>query len=118
VDYRCTRGWAATGVLFRFPPSVTQQALALKRAHPIWGPDRVLADLGRDQALGSLALPSRSRLAVLFKTTWSMKAICRILYDVLHNLRFPFVFQGSGIAKKSATETISKTLYNGELTAI
>jgi hypothetical protein len=47
-----------------------------------------------------------------------MKAICRVLYDVLHNLRFPFVFQGSGITKKSATETSSNTLYNGELTAL
>lgn len=66
--HQARRGRAATGVLSRFPPSVTQQALALKRAHPSWGPDRVLADLGRDQTLSGLPLPSRARLAVLFKT--------------------------------------------------
>jgi transposase-like protein len=31
------RGRAPTGVLSRFAPAVTQQALALKRAHPLWG---------------------------------------------------------------------------------
>jgi transposase-like protein len=66
--HQARRGRSATGVLSRFPPAVTQQALALKRAHPTWGPDRVLADLRRDQTLTGLPLPSRSRLAVLFKT--------------------------------------------------
>ena len=45
------------------------------------------------------------------------KAICRILYGVVHNLRYLFVFQGSGMTKKSATETVSNTLFDGELTA-
>ena len=47
----------------RFPPPITQQALALKRAHPAWGPDRILTDLGRDPALRGLPLRSRARLA-------------------------------------------------------
>jgi transposase-like protein len=64
---RCGR--AATGVLSRFPPAVTHRALALKREHPTWGPDRVLTDLHQDLTLTGVPLPSRTRLAVLFKTT-------------------------------------------------
>ena len=63
------RGRAATGVLSRFPPAVTSRALSLKREHPSWGPDRVQSELARDPILLGLRLPSRSRLAVLFKTT-------------------------------------------------
>ncbi len=62
------RGRAATGVLSRFPPALTYRALALKRAHRAWGPDRILSELGQDPLLTGLPLPSRSRLAVLFKT--------------------------------------------------
>jgi hypothetical protein len=36
---------------------------------PAWGPDRVLTDLCNDPTLTGLRLPSRSRLAVLFKAT-------------------------------------------------
>jgi transposase InsO family protein len=61
------RGRAATGVLSRFAPAVTLRALALKREHPTWGPDRVLTALHRDLTLTGLSLPSRSRLALLFK---------------------------------------------------
>ena len=63
------RGRAATGVLSRFAPAVTARALLLKREHPTWGPDRVQSELQRDPSLRELRLPSRSRLAVLFKTT-------------------------------------------------
>lgn len=63
------RGRAATGILSRFAPAVTAQALALKRAHPTWGPDRVRAALACDPALAQLWLPSRGRLAVLFKAS-------------------------------------------------
>lgn len=62
------RGRAATGVLSRFAPTVTARALSLKRAHPTWGPDRVQSELQRDASLRGLRLPSRSRLAILFKT--------------------------------------------------
>jgi transposase-like protein len=62
------RGRAPSGVLSRFPPAVTHRALALKREHPSWGPDRILADLAREPSLLGQPLPSRSRLALLFKT--------------------------------------------------
>lgn len=62
------RGRAATGVLSRFAPAVTSRALTLKREHPTWGPDRVLSELACDPTLRQVRLPSRSRLAVLFKT--------------------------------------------------
>ena len=63
---RVRRGRAPTGVLSRFPPAVTQRALALKQAHPAWGPDRVLTDLQLDPTLTGLPLPHRSQLALLF----------------------------------------------------
>jgi len=62
------RGRAPTGALSRFPPAVLQQALAYKRAHPSWGPDRIRAELALDSSLAGLPLPSRGRLAVFFKT--------------------------------------------------
>ena len=62
------RGRAATGILSRFPPELTARALSLKREHPSWGPDRVRSELACDPTLRNLPLPSRSRLAVLFKT--------------------------------------------------
>jgi transposase InsO family protein len=61
------RSRAATGILSRFAPIVTAQALAYKRAHPRWGPDRVLVELQHDPLLLDQRLPSRSRLALLFK---------------------------------------------------
>jgi transposase-like protein len=66
--HQTRRGRAATGVLSRFPPELTSRALTLKRQHPTWGPDRVQSQLARDPSLLGLRLPSRSRLAVLFKT--------------------------------------------------
>ena len=62
------RGRPAKGILSQFAPLVIAQALALKRANPRWGADRVLVELQREQALQGLSLPSRSRLALLFKT--------------------------------------------------
>jgi hypothetical protein len=62
------RGRAASGVLSRFSPAVISRALSLKRQHPSWGPDRVLGELSSDPRLREIRLPSRSRLAVLFKT--------------------------------------------------
>jgi transposase-like protein len=35
--HHARRGRAATGVLSRFPPAITQRALTLKRLHPAWG---------------------------------------------------------------------------------
>jgi len=55
-------------VLSRFAPAVTSGALTLKREHPSWRPDRVLSELHCDPTLREMRLPSRARLAVLFKT--------------------------------------------------
>lgn len=63
------RGRAPSGVLSRFAPVLISRALAFKRDHPTWGPDRVLAELQSDPLLAGQCLPSRSRLAVLFKTS-------------------------------------------------
>jgi transposase InsO family protein len=66
--HQARRGRAATGVLSRFSVAVTSRALTLKHEHPSWGPDRVLTDLQHDPTLTGLPLPSRSRLALLFKS--------------------------------------------------
>jgi transposase InsO family protein len=66
--HQARRGRPATGILSRFPAAMTSCAVTLKREHPSWGPDRVLTDLVRDPTLTGLPLPSRSRLALLFKT--------------------------------------------------
>jgi len=46
---------------------IVQTALALKRAHPGWGAQRVLVELQADASLYGRRLPGRSRLAVLFR---------------------------------------------------
>src|SRR6266540_2614386 len=66
--HQSRQGRGATGVLSRCPAVVKERALALKRDHPAWGPDRVLGELLSDPSLAGLRLPSRSRLAVLFHT--------------------------------------------------
>jgi transposase InsO family protein len=62
------RGRRPTGILSHFAPTVIAHALALKRTNPRWGPNRVLVELQQAPSLHALALPSRSRLALLFKT--------------------------------------------------
>ncbi len=61
------RGPSQRGPLSRFDPRIAEAALSLKRRHPRWGPDRVLAALRTDPNLQGLHLPSRSRLAVFFR---------------------------------------------------
>ena len=57
----------ACGPCSQFAPLVRETALALRRAHPRWGPLRVGIELQSDPALCGLRLPSPSRLAALFK---------------------------------------------------
>lgn len=57
---------ARQGALTRFPPELAAAAVALKRAHPGWGADRVKEELAQQAADQAVHLPSRSRLAALF----------------------------------------------------
>jgi len=61
-------GRPATGILSHFAPCLIAQALSLKRANPRWGAARVRLELQQDPTLHAFVLPSRSRLALLFKT--------------------------------------------------
>ena len=56
-----------TGALSQFDPELVAEAMQLKKAHPGWGADRVRVELAQLESLTGLALPSRSRLAALFK---------------------------------------------------
>jgi transposase-like protein len=59
------RGRPPTGILSTYPATVREQAVAVKRAHPHWGPANVKLELKRQ--LSDEPLPSDSRLAALFK---------------------------------------------------
>jgi hypothetical protein len=61
------QGRGRAGPVSQFDARVAPQAVGQKRAHPGWGADRVLVALASDPALSGLRLPSRSRLAALFK---------------------------------------------------
>jgi transposase-like protein len=64
-----TRGYGSPrqGALAFFSELVRQAALALKRAHRRWGPNRVRVELQGDPQFQGVPLPSRSRLAAFFK---------------------------------------------------
>lgn len=61
------RGRPHTGILSTYPASVREVAVALKRAHPHWGPANVKLQLKRDLELEEEQLPSNARLSALFK---------------------------------------------------
>ncbi len=56
------KGWLVT-----FDARIAPVALALKRSHPGWGPERVLVELRTHPQFQGLALPSASRLAPFFR---------------------------------------------------
>ena len=60
------RGRPATGLLSHFAPCLIAQALTLKRTNPRWGAARVRLALQQEPTLHACALPSCSRLALLF----------------------------------------------------
>lgn len=62
------RGREPSGVGSHFEPQVIEAAVGLKQAHPGWGPNRVLVELNQRPELKDLALPSRSRMTVVFKS--------------------------------------------------
>lgn len=61
------RGRPRAGILSTYPAPLVAQALALKHAHPHWGPANVKLELKRQPAFQSARLPSDARLATLFK---------------------------------------------------
>jgi Homeodomain-like domain len=62
---RCGR--PAKAPLSTIPPTLRDAILTIRRAHPGWGPTTVLAELRADPAWHDHPLPSRSRIAALFK---------------------------------------------------
>ena len=61
------RGRPATEPLGTVPQPLRDAILTLRRAHPGWGPETILAELRASPAWQNQPLPSRSRLAALFK---------------------------------------------------
>ncbi len=61
------RGRPAHGILSSYPAAVRERAVALKRAHPHWGPATVKLELKRQLALPEAELPSAARLSALFQ---------------------------------------------------
>jgi len=66
VQFR-PRGRPRRGILSTYPAEVAEQAVALKRAHPHWGPANVKLELKRQLYLADEQLPSDARLAALFR---------------------------------------------------
>jgi transposase InsO family protein len=64
---RRVRGRPAHGILSQYPDAVRQQAIAIKQAHPHWGPANVLIELAHKMSCPVKQLPSQSRLSALFK---------------------------------------------------
>lgn len=55
------------GVLSTYPEAVREKVVALKKAHPHWGPISVQLDLRHDAEWNAVLLPSKARLSVLFR---------------------------------------------------
>jgi transposase InsO family protein len=60
-------GRPPTGVLSSFPSALRDAILQMRRAHPGWGADTLLAELRLDPHWEGQPLPSRSRIAALLK---------------------------------------------------
>jgi transposase InsO family protein len=64
---RSQMGRPITGPLSTLPPLLRDAILQMRRAHPGWGADTLLAELRVDTRFQDLPLPSRSRVAALLK---------------------------------------------------
>ncbi len=62
-------GRPTSGPLSTIPPILRDAILQMRRAHPGWGPDTLLAELRVDERWQDTQLPSRSRVAALLKAT-------------------------------------------------
>src|SRR6266571_4785509 len=60
-------GRPITGVLSTLPQGMRDTILHLRRTHPGWGPDTLLAELQVDPRWAGQPLPSRSRVGALLK---------------------------------------------------
>ncbi len=60
-------GRPATGALGTHPSALREAILQMRRAHPGWGPDTLLAELRLDPVWADQPLPSRARVAALLK---------------------------------------------------
>ncbi len=60
-------GRPARGILSTYPIKLVERAVALKRAHPHWGPANVRLELKQSADLTTANLPSRACLSALFK---------------------------------------------------
>jgi transposase InsO family protein len=61
------RGRPAHGILSTYPRELVERAVAVKRAHPHWGPANVRLELSRSAGVAVADLPSPARLSALFK---------------------------------------------------
>lgn len=61
------RGRPSTGILSAYPTEWVEQALAMKKTHPHWGATTVRVKLAAQLGRSVSEMPSRSRLAALFK---------------------------------------------------
>jgi hypothetical protein len=60
-------GQPPTGPLGSIAPALRAAILAMRRSHPGWGADTILAELRTDPVWAEQKLPSRARIAALFK---------------------------------------------------
>lgn len=61
------RGRPKEAILSSYPKALREKAVALKKAHPHWGPISVKLELRQDEAWATTALPSNARLSMLFQ---------------------------------------------------
>lgn len=71
------------GILSTYPAALVEQAVALKREHPHWGPANVKVELRRQAAFQTTRLPCDSRLSALFK------AVCPEAVQPRHRQQYP-----------------------------
>lgn len=62
---RSHMGRPTTGPLSTIPTAMRDAILLLRRTHPGWGPNTILAELRLDESWKNMPLPSRSRVAAL-----------------------------------------------------
>jgi Homeodomain-like domain len=62
-------GRPISGPLGTFPSALREAIVKMRRSHPGWGPDTILAELRLNPRWSDQPLPSRSRIAALLKAT-------------------------------------------------